>query len=162
MKKLLANTLSYLGSPFSLSAAVAMTSVMDEDTAKHLVWSLPLAIVTLPLAPFAYLGSKLYHQITDQEFLERTKDAPVISLTKLYEFDYTPGVIADIDVTGDSGMYYFYSEKYYSANQPAESFHSLEGLYAWLKANGFIEVRIENEMISYWICKEDLKRHGVI
>ena len=84
-KRFFGNTFAMLGAPaiFGLTASFLAVGGRDGEP-WHLLWTVPLSVVALPLLPFWLLGDKIIRDVNEEEFHIRTKDLEKISLPKDY------------------------------------------------------------------------------
>lgn len=79
LKRTFGNILTTLGAPAGIGVWVSMGSVSLGGNPLHLLWSVPLSIVSLPLLPLYLEGEKLLSQCDVEDFQEQTKHLPRVA-----------------------------------------------------------------------------------
>ena len=78
-KLLLGKTLQMMGIPATYPWLCCLSGQM-----KHLVWTVPVGVMTLPLLPLWLIGDNLVKEVEEEEFSQRTKDFPTVDLPEHY------------------------------------------------------------------------------
>ncbi len=143
MKNFLANVCSVLGAPFTLSIFSAYSG-LNSPKPYQFVLSCVAAIITLPLAPFALIGSTLSSECDVEDFSKRTAHLPHLDLSKEYAYidndrqDPVETWYAIIDYS-DEGFYE------YSSEEEARNFLISKG-YQEIVATNY-----PNHLDTFWI-----------
>ncbi len=83
-KRLLGETLRLAGAPQSYGLMQCFSALTYDKQIWRLLWAVPLTVTTLPLLPLWIIGDGLVKQVEEEEFSQRTKDLPTITLPEHY------------------------------------------------------------------------------
>lgn len=77
LKRRVADVLRVLGSPFELALWSSLGAVTSASP--HLLWAVPLTLITLPLAPFYLVAEERHREFEREDFAAATAHLPRMS-----------------------------------------------------------------------------------
>lgn len=153
------NIYSIIGAPFVLSVFGAYSGLSNK-TPWQFLGCAAAAIVTLPLMPFAMLGSEMEEEESKAEFEKATANLPRVMLPRKKDSTFNITEAASIDGPDENGIWWVDPFYYLGDNDEGEC-HSEEEARKFLIDKGYMEVvalDYPNHLGTHWIKKEDY--HG--
>lgn len=154
MKK--SNVYSIIGSPFVLSVFGAYSGLHNK-TPWQFLGCTAAALVTLPLMPFAMLGSEMEQEEDKAEFEKQTAHLPRVHLPRKADSSFNLPDCASIDGPDENGTWWVDPYYYMGDNDEGEC-RSEEEARQFLIDKGYMEVvalDYPNHFGTHWIRKED-------
>lgn len=146
---------SLLGAPFTLSVFGAYSGLSNK-TPWQFLGCAAVALITLPLMPFAMLGSEMETEEDKADFEKETAHLPRVMLPRQKGGTFNIPDSASIDGPDENGSWWV--DPFYYLGDNEGEYHSEEEARKFLTDKGYMEVvalDYPNHLGTHWIKKED-------